>query len=117
MRFAPQHVTANCQAANVQRPAKIGRTMSEPHDPSVNDPLRQTTGPVEEDVGIVEAKSDPPLLADVVELRVIPAARDISAMADPENAHSPMSPDHHVSNQHTGLHIDEHSTGGTTPAS
>ena len=104
-------------AANAQRPAKIRMTMSEPHDPSVNDPLRRTAGPVVEEVVIVEAKSDPPLLADVVELRVMSAALDISAMADPENAHSPMSPDHHVSNQHTGLHIDEHSTGGTTPAS
>jgi hypothetical protein len=91
--------------------------MSTHHDPPVDDPPRHTDDPVVEEVVVVDAASDPPLLADVAELQVILAARDISAMADPENAHSPMSPDQHVSNQHTGLHIDEHSTGGTTPAS
>lgn len=43
--------------------------------------------------------------------------RNLAAMADPENAHSPMSPDDQVSNEHTGLHNEEHSTHGNTPAS
>lgn len=46
-----------------------------------------------------------------------PTPRDIDAMADPENAHSPMSPDDRVSNEHVGLHTEEHSTHGTMPAS
>lgn len=49
--------------------------------------------------------------ADEIELR------DISAMADPENAHDPVSATDEVSNDHTGLHTEEHSTGGPTPPS
>jgi hypothetical protein len=58
-----------------------------------------------EPVATVEATAD------------LPAEEDVSAMSDPENAHSPMSPDDQVSNEHTGLHEGGHSTGGTTPAS
>jgi hypothetical protein len=58
-----------------------------------------------EPVATVEATAD------------LPAELDVSAMADPENAHSPVSPDDQVSNEHTGLHQEGHSTGGTTPAS
>lgn len=43
--------------------------------------------------------------------------RDLSAMADPENAHDPVSATDEVSNDHTGLHTEEHSTGGPTPPS
>ncbi len=73
------------------------------------------SGPAEADV--VEAEREVLPLAEVLEVSVISGARDISAMADPENAHSPMSPDQQVSNEHTERHIDQHSTGGTTPVS
>jgi hypothetical protein len=63
----------------------------------------------------VIAEADP--LPDVVASSEGEDVVDPSAMADPENAHSPMSPDDQVSNQHTGLHNDEHSTTGHTPAS
>ncbi len=56
----------------------------------------------------------------VVDATAIPAPDDlaeVTAEADPENAHSPMSPEDRVSNQHPGLHEEEHSTGGATPAS
>jgi hypothetical protein len=42
---------------------------------------------------------------------------DPSSMTDPRGAHSPMSPDDRVSDEHPGLHIDSHTTGGTTPQS
>lgn len=44
-------------------------------------------------------------------------AREQSAMADPHGSHSPMSPDDQVSDKHTGLPMEQHSTGGTTPMS
>lgn len=76
-----------------------------------------------------EPAADPVLAtADLIELEIEPLValdassdqpddRNLAGMADPENAHSPMSPDDQVSNEHTGLHNEEHSTHGNTPAS
>ena len=77
-----------------------------------------------------EQANDPVVLAtaDLVELEIEPLPaleavsdarndRNLAGMADPEDGHSPMSPDDQVSNEHTGLHNEEHSTHGNTPAS
>lgn len=76
-----------------------------------------------------EQANDPVLAtADLVELEIEPPPaleavsdarndRNLAGMADPEDGHSPMSPDDQVSNEHTGLHNEEHSTHGNTPAS
>ena len=66
---------------------------------------------------VFEAVLDPAAPAAIEGSAESPVTGDVSATADPENAHSPMSPDGHVSNEHTGLHTEEHSTHGTTPAS
>ena len=66
-------------------------------------------------VRMVIADADPP--AEVAAAPEELDARDISAMADAGDAHSPMSPDDQVSNVQTGLHTEEHSTHGNTPAS
>ena len=72
--------------------------------------------PLTED-DLIELEIEPPPVADVNASSDTTELRDASAMADPENAHSPMSPDDHVSEQHPGLHTDGHTTGGPTPSS
>jgi hypothetical protein len=75
----------------------------------VADPVLATADPAD-----VEGEPAPADLEAVPETR---GDRNLAGMTDPENAHSPMSPDDQVSNEHTGLHNEEHSTHGNTPAS
>lgn len=62
---------------------------------------------------IVEATAEFPVVVEATADEV--SLREQSAMADPHSARSPMSPDDHVSDKHTGLPMEQHTTGGTAP--
>ncbi len=64
--------------------------------------------PLEATAEIPVAQRDTPARVDVI---------DASAMADPQAAHSPMSPEDRISDEHVGLPMEQHTTGGTTPQS
>jgi hypothetical protein len=89
--------------------------MPENGTPADGAPLEQANDPVlaTADPAVVAVEPTPALEA-VADER---GDRNLAGMTDPENAHSPMSPDDQVSNEHTGLHNEEHSTHGNTPAS
>ena len=81
-----------------------------------NEPEQSEAGenPVLGEPELLELTIEPPPPPDIEAAAEEP---EPSALADPHNAHSPMSPDDHASDQHPGLHSEEHSTGGPTPAS
>ncbi len=75
--------------------------------PVVIDATAETPKPLEATAEIPVAVPDAPA----------PLCIDESAMADPHSAHSPMSPDDRVSDEHVGLPMEQHTAGGTTPLS